>query len=157
MSSLIGYVVLFANLLLPIFCYRIVSKAKDPKVELPKFQALYEDIDLNRRGLKYFVIFVISRRILQSFAIVLFYEFPLAQNLVPWCLHFGMMCFYLAYRPHNRLSLNIIETGSEIGFFCLHSLIMIFAIGFFEDEGDEALREIIGKVMIAIVCTVFFA
>ena len=68
-----------------------------------------------------------------------------------------MMCTYLALRPHNRLSLNIIETGSEIGFFFIHSLIMAFAMGFFNEETDEDLRKLIGRVLIAIVCTIFFS
>ena len=69
---------LLANFILPIFCYKIVSKASNPKIELPKFQVLYEDIDLNRKGLKYFIVLIIVRRIIQAFGVVVLYDYPVA-------------------------------------------------------------------------------
>lgn len=79
--------------------------------------------------------------------------------MIPWGAYFVMMIYYLIRRPHNRISLNLIESITEIIFFIIHSIFMIFALGFLEkaeNSNINSTKETLGVILISIILFAFF-
>ena len=102
------------------------------------------------------MVFIMARREFEVLGITLLYHLPILQNLITWGLNLILLIMFLAWRPHHKRKSNFIDILIEIGFFIVHSLILILAFGDIDKmplSNDD--REILGAVM-TIVCTIIF-
>jgi len=92
-----------------------------------KFYApLVEDYKTKHPIKKYFIVIVLTKRLLMSWAIVFFYHVPSLQNLVPWVLNILSICLFLYLKPHKRNAFNIINLVMDCSFLGIHSVIMLY-------------------------------
>lgn len=77
---------------------------------------------------KYHTVIILIRRFIHSGGMVLFYYFPIIQVLSVMMPNLILLLICLFKNPHMNTRMKFIETFTEIGFFCIHSIIFIFSM-----------------------------
>jgi len=147
-SSCCAVLVLLANLGLPIWSFWILKNTQKTRKNIGKYQALTEDYDLNHPVKKYFIVFVILRRLLQGALIVLLYYIPLLQVTMVWLVIFVQLILLLVFMPHHKQKMNFLDIIVEMAFVIIHSLIIPIGYNDYTSFLSVETKEIIGWVII---------
>lgn len=127
----------------------------DDQRKIGKFRPFVEDFDISIPIKKFFVVWQLFRKLAMCIGIIGLYYVPVAQNSVPWLLNLLMIILYVYHRPHHRAVLNFMESITEMGFFGIHSLIMVLLNDEIKPK-TEIERENMGWILIFIVLVIFF-
>jgi len=154
LSSILGILFLLLNLLLPYLIYKIISKNHTKSIHLEKYQALYEDFDLNDPFKRYFNAIYLIKRMFQAMGIVFLYYYPLLQIMTSFLLSLVLLTLILSYRPHQRMILNIVDALIEIAFLGIHSLILLLEVMELTSILNEDKSYLIGWMIIGLALMV---
>jgi hypothetical protein len=158
-STLISYIlsqcVVFLCFLIIIFAFRILRSNFIMSSVLEKNHVLIEDYDINHNVIRYFGMFLILKKALYAFALVMLYHIPIFQCMIPWLLNLIMMILVACYRPHNRYGLNSLDFINELGMLGVHCGVLSLAYYDAVKDYDERKRNISGHVILGSIGLVF--
>jgi len=139
LSSVFAIGFTLANFALPFLSLTLIKKKiKGSSNNLNKYRALVDDYDTERKSSKYFLFFVLCRRMFMIISVLFLYYHPKPQVILPWIFNLCLLVLLVVVKPHNSSLLNFSESFTELGFFIIHSLIIMFA---FVEDIQEDRRE----------------
>ena len=150
-SSTLALFFMLINISLPIWTFLLIKHTKNNKQNISKFRALFEDFDINQPTKKYFIVIILSKKLLQTLGIVFFYEIPLLQILSSWIVNMVLLVLFMVYQPHHKMPLNILDILIECCFLGIHSLIVSIAFSDQTDFLDYHGRKNVGTIIITII------
>ena len=149
-SSLLAIVVISISIILLFYSFYVLHTTKFNRKTLDKYEPLVEDYDININTKKYFGAIVLTRRTIYSLSIVLLYYIPLLQSIVPWMANLVYLVLLIVYRPHHKNKMNIVDTLTEVGFFGIHSCVVVFAVDDIYLKYTPEMRENLGWGLISL-------
>jgi len=144
LSSVLGIVVASLNLAFPLLIYSILKRIKLKRTNISRFEPIIEDFDVNVPIKKNFMIIIISRKYLHALFMVVFYSVPIFQVLTIWMLNAIYLYLLITYRPHVRQINNIVNIGTEVVFFAIHSFLLGLTMNAHKDELSPKTKNLIG-------------